>query len=58
MDEAVPAAPARYAVTMFVALAGGIIYVLLKAYRARKIVNDLRKQGYVLHLPPPDEIEH
>ncbi|KAK0637868.1 putative sterigmatocystin biosynthesis P450 monooxygenase stcS [Lasiodiplodia hormozganensis] len=48
MDEAAPAAPARYAVTMLVALAGGIIYILLKAYRARKIVNDLRKQGYAM----------
>lgn len=55
MDEA---APASYAVSMLVALAGAIIYILLKAYRARKIVNDLRKQGFVLLDPPPDGIEH
>ncbi|EOD52149.1 putative afln vera monooxygenase protein [Neofusicoccum parvum UCRNP2] len=40
----------RLPASLLVALAGAVVYILVKAYRARKTVNDLRKQG--LPMPP------
>lgn len=47
MDSATPVLTSRPFVSLLVAFAGAFVYVLIKAYRARKIVNDLRKQGLV-----------
>lgn len=35
--------------SLLVALVGAVLYIVTKAYRSRKIINDLRKQGLVCH---------
>ncbi|OJD40674.1 cytochrome p450 [Diplodia corticola] len=40
----------RFSLSLFVAIAGGVFYILAKAYNARKIVYKLRRQG--LPMPP------